>query len=310
MTEKLVITMAQLTQKVGDLRGNADAMIAAHGAKLDSDLIVFPELQLIGYPPEDLVLKPAVWERAEAELNRLAGATAGPGPAMLVGSIFRDDDKLYNGIALLDDGHIRDIRYKVELPNYGTFDEKRLFASGPMPEPVEFKGIKLGLPICEDGWLPDVPKHLAEQGAEILISVNGSPYEIEKDDLRETKVFANRVKETGLPLLFLNRIGGQDEVVFDGCSFVLNADGETTHRLPDWEEQIRDTVWNRTDNGWQCEAGKIDTLGRSSGRHLQCDDRWSARLCERQSLSGRRAGAVGWHRQRTFCSRCSRCTGR
>ena len=204
MTQKLIITMAQLTQKVGDLRGNADAMISVYNSKPDSDLVVFPELQLIGYPPEDLVLKPAVWERAETELQRLAAATAGSRAAMLIGSIFRDQDKLYNGIALLEGGQIRDIRYKVELPNYGTFDEKRLFASGPMPEPVLFKGVKLGLPICEDGWLPDVSKHLADQGAEILISVNGSPYEIEKDDRRETEVFAARVEETGLPLIFLN----------------------------------------------------------------------------------------------------------
>lgn len=258
MTEKLTITMAQFTQKVGNLRGNADAMIAARRAKPESDLIVFPELQLIGYPPEDLVLKPAVWERAKTELDRLAAVTADPGPAMLVGSIFRDQGKLFNGLALLQDGQIRDVRYKVELPNYGTFDEKRLFSSGPMPEPVEFKGVKLGLPICEDGWLPEVSKHLVERGAELLISVNGSPYEIEKDDRRETEVFAARVKETGLPLLFLNRVGGQDEVVFDGCSFVLNADGETAHRLPDWEEHIRDTLWSKESDGWTCEAGEIE----------------------------------------------------
>lgn len=250
--------MAQITQSVGDLRANADAMLAARNAKPDSDLIVFPELQLIGYPPEDLVLKPAVWERAETELQRLAETTATPGPAMLVGSIFRENDKLYNGIALLEDGQISDVRYKVELPNYGTFDEKRLFASGPMPEPVEFKGVKLGLPICEDGWLPEVSKHLADKGAEVLISVNGSPYEIEKDDRRETEVFAARVKETGLPLIFLNRIGGQDEVVFDGCSFVLNANGETAHRLPDWEEHVRDTVWSKVSTGWICNAGDIE----------------------------------------------------
>jgi len=258
MTNHLLISMAQLTQKVGDLGGNADAMIAARATKPDSDLIVFPELQLIGYPPEDLVLKPAVWERAEAELDRLAAVTADSGPAMLVGSIFRDQGKLFNGIALLKDGQISDVRYKVELPNYGTFDEKRLFASGPMPEPVEFKGVKLGLPICEDGWLPEVSKHLVGRGAELLISVNGSPYEIEKDDRRETEVFAARVKETGLPLIFLNRVGGQDEVVFDGCSFVLNADGNTAHRLPDWEEHIRDTVWSKGSDGWSCDTGDIE----------------------------------------------------
>ncbi len=259
MTDKLIITMAQLSQSVGDLRGNADAMIAAHGAKPDSDLIVFPELQLIGYPPEDLVLKPAVWERAEAELNRLAAATAGPGPAMLVGSIFREDDKLYNGIALLEDGHIRDIRYKVELPNYGTFDEKRLFESGPLPEPIDFHGCKIGLPICEDIWFPTVCEHLAGQAADLFIAIHGSPYEIEKDDKRLGQVAAKRVEETGVPLIFLNRVGGQDEVVFDGCSFVLNADGEPAHRLPDWTEHIRDTVWTCGNDDWTCESGTIET---------------------------------------------------
>ncbi len=258
MTDKLTITMAQLTQSVGDLRGNADAMIAAHGTKPDSDLIVFPELQLIGYPPEDLVLKPAVWERAEAELNRLAAATAGPGPAMLVGSIFREDGKLYNGIALLDGGHIREIRYKVELPNYGTFDEKRLFTSGPMPDPIEYKGCRIGLPICEDVWFPEVCQHLKEQGTDLFIAVHGSPYEIEKDDKRLGQVAAKRVAETGIPLIFLNRVGGQDEVVFDGCSFVLNGDGTPVHRLPDWEEQIRDTVWQKGDNGWTCAPGTME----------------------------------------------------
>lgn len=258
MTDTLTITLAQLNQKMGDLTANADAMLKVRTENPDSDLIVFPELQLIGYPPEDLVLKPALADRADKELQRLAEATADEGPAMLVGSIFREDGKLYNGIALLDGGAIKAVRYKVELPNYGTFDEKRLFASGPPPEPVEFKGVKLGLPICEDGWLPDVPKHLAERGAELLISVNGSPYEIEKDDHRLSEVFADRVEETGLPLLFLNRVGGQDEVVFDGCSFVLQADGSIAHRLPDWTEHVRTTVWHRDGDRWYCEAGAIE----------------------------------------------------
>lgn len=260
MTDKLIITMAQLTQSVGDLRGNADAMIAAHGARPDSDLIVFPELQLIGYPPEDLVLKPAVWERAKAELDRLAAATAGSGPAMLVGSIFREDDKLYNGIALLEGGHIRDIRYKVELPNYGTFDEKRLFASGSLPEPIAFRGCKIGLPICEDVWFPVVCEHLKAQGADIFISVHGSPYEVEKDDKRLGQVATKRVRETGIPMLFLNRVGGQDEIVFDGASFVLNGDASLMHQLPDWDEAIVDTHWSCDGGKWTCAPGEIHAL--------------------------------------------------
>ncbi len=255
MTNRLNIAMAQLNQRVGDLAGNAGKMLEWRAKATDADLIVFPEQQLIGYPAEDLVLKPAFAARAAVELAELAEATADGGPAMLVGSIFLDDGALYNGIALLDGGQIAAVRYKHELPNYGTFDEKRIFASGPMPEPVLFKGVRIGVPICEDGWLAPVSLHLKERGAELLISTNGSPYEIDKDDRRLEEVFAARVRETGLPLMFLNRVGGQDELVFDGSSFVLNADGAAAHRLPDWEEHLRMTHWTRGDNGWQCADG-------------------------------------------------------
>ncbi|HQS13353.1 MAG: NAD+ synthase [Sphingomonadales bacterium 35-56-22] len=255
MTNRLNIAMAQLNQRVGDLAGNAGKMLEWRAKATDADLIVFPEQQLIGYPAEDLVLKPAFAARAAVELAKLAEATADGGPAMLVGSIFLDDGALYNGIALLDGGQIAAVRYKHELPNYGTFDEKRIFASGPMPEPMLFKGVRIGVPICEDGWLAPVSLHLKERGAELLISTNGSPYEIDKDDRRLEEVFAARVRETGLPLMFLNRVGGQDELVFDGSSFVLNANGAAAHRLPDWEEHLRMTHWTRGDNGWQCADG-------------------------------------------------------
>jgi NAD+ synthase len=257
MTDRLTIALAQLTQKVGDLGGNAAAMLAARKSATGADLILFPELQLIGYPPEDLVLKPALVERAEAELAELAAATSDGGPAMLVGSIFREDGKLYNGVALLDGGAMVAVRYKHELPNYGTFDEKRIFAPGPLPEPVSFRGVSLGLQICEDGWFPAVSGHLAARGAELLISVNGSPYEIDKDDRRLAQVFGARVAETGLPLIFLNRVGGQDELVFDGCSFVLGSDGSLAHRLPDWEEHVAITQWTRGPKGWACAPGAL-----------------------------------------------------
>ena len=255
MTNQLIIAMAQLNQRVGDLTGNAAAMLSWRAKAGQADLIVFPEQQLIGYPAEDLVLKPAFAARAAEELAKLAVATADDGPAMLVGSIFVDDGALYNGIALLDGGRIAAVRYKHELPNYGTFDEKRIFAAGPLPEPIEFRGVRLGVPICEDGWLAPVSLHLQQRGAELLISTNGSPYEIDKDDRRLEEVFAARVRETGLPLMFLNRVGGQDELVFDGCSFVLNADGVVAHRLPDWEEHLRMTHWQRRDGRWECADG-------------------------------------------------------
>ncbi|MBS0254405.1 MAG: NAD+ synthase [Proteobacteria bacterium] len=259
MADTLTIMLAQLNQRVGDLAGNAAAMLAARAeaAAQGADLVVFPEQQLIGYPAEDLVLKPAFAEAAAAELARLAAATADGGPAMLVGSILREGEAVFNVVALLDGGAIVALRRKHELPNYGTFDEKRIFTPGPLPEPVEFRGVRLGLPICEDGWLPKVCQHLRGQGAELLISVNGSPYEIDKDQRRLEQVFAARVTETGLPVVFLNRVGGQDELVFDGCSFVLNADGKPAHRLPDWDEHLRLTTWRRGPQGWTCDPGEL-----------------------------------------------------
>jgi NAD+ synthase len=258
--DQLTIVLSQMTQAVGDIAANAAAMRVVRARHPDADLIVYPELQLIGYPPEDLVLKPALAERAAAELADLAADTADGGPAMLVGSVERDGAHLYNIVALLDGGQVVATRRKHELPNYGTFDEKRVFAPGPLPDVVAWRGVKLGLPICEDGWLPHVCRHLADQGADMLISVNGSPYEIDKDDRRQGQVFAARVADTGLPLAFLNRVGGQDELVFDGCSFVLNGNGTAAHQLVDWEEEERITRWTRgADGRWACDAGAIAT---------------------------------------------------
>jgi NAD+ synthase len=259
MPDTLKITLAQLNQSVGDLAGNAAAMLAAReraGAK-GADLIVFPELQLIGYPPEDLVLKPALIERAAAELQKLAAATAAKGPAMLVGSVFVQDGALHNGIALLDQGKVQAIRFKHELPDYGVFDEPRVFQPGPLPEPIIFRGIMLGVPICEDIWHPNVCKHLADFGAEIFICVNGSPYEIDKDSLRIDGVAKRRAVAAGVPLAYLNRVGGQDELVFDGASFVVNGDGSLAVQMTDWEEQEVLTSWTKTAKGWRCDHGEI-----------------------------------------------------
>ena len=260
MPDTLTITLAQLNQSVGDLAANAAVMLAARARAAGSDLIVFPELQLIGYPPEDLILKPALIERAAAELDRLALATAGPGPAMLVGSVFVQDGALHNGVALLDGGRVAAIRFKHELPNYGTFDEVRLFQPGPLPEPIIFRGVMIGVPICEDIWHPDVCKHLADFGAELFICVNGSPYEIDKDALRIDGVAKRRAASTGLPLAYLNRVGGQDELVFDGASFVVNGDGSLAVQMKDWEEQEVTTHWTRTAQGWRCDRGELAEL--------------------------------------------------
>ena len=265
MTDRLRIALVQATQSVGDLAGNADRMLARRAEAGAVDLVAHPELQLIGYPPEDLVLKPALIARAAAELDRLAAATADGGPAMLVGTVLREDGRLYNVQALLDGGRIAAIVRKHELPNYGTFDEKRLFASAALQPPIEFRGVRLGIPICEDIWFPTVCAHLKAQGAELLIAPHGSPFEIDKDDLRTGQIAAARVRETGLPLIFLNRVGGQDEIVFDGASFVMNGDGRIAHQLPDWDEALVITDWSRTDGGWRCAPGSIHALDPHPG---------------------------------------------
>jgi len=265
MPDTLKITLAQLNQSVGDLAGNAAAMLAAReraakGANGGADLVVFPELQLIGYPPEDLILKPALIERAQAELDKLAQATAKDGPAMLVGSVFVRDGALHNGVALLDQGKVAATRFKRELPNYGTFDEMRLFQPGPLPEPIILRGAMIGVPICEDIWQPDVCRQLADFGAEIFICINGSPYEIDKDALRIDGVAKRRAVDTGLPLAYVNRVGGQDELVFDGASFVVNGDGGLAVQMRDWEEQEVETRWTKTAKGWRCDRGEIAPL--------------------------------------------------
>jgi NAD+ synthase len=179
---------------------------------------------------------------------------------MLVGSVFVRDGALHNGVALLDGGKVVATRFKHELPNYGTFDEVRLFQPGPLPEPIILKGTMIGVPICEDIWQPDVCRHLADFGAEIFICINGSPYEIDKDALRIDGVAKRRAVDTGLPLAYLNRVGGQDELVFDGASFVVNGDGSLAVQMNDWEEQEVTTRWTRTAQGWRCDRGEIATL--------------------------------------------------
>jgi len=275
MTDRLTIALAQLSQRVGDLVGNADAMLArrAEAAAQGADLVLFPEMQLIGYPAEDLIEKPALAVRAAEQLERMAQATADGGPAMLVGTLHKDaEGALYNAMALLDGGRVADLRFKHELPNYGTFDEKRYFRPGPLPAPIMFRGVSIGVPICEDVWLPHVCAHLKAAGADLLIAPNGSPYEIDKDEYRATRVVGARVAETGLPMAYLNRVGGQDELVFDGASFILNGDGTMAHQLPDWEEALRLTVWERGTAGWRCVPGELSVLEPTPG------DTWHAMM--------------------------------
>ena len=258
MTTTLAIALAQSNASVGGLAANTDAILADRAAAPDADLLVTPELSVIGYPPEDLVLKPALVAAAMDRVNQLAAATADGGPALLVGAPLLENGRLFNAMFLLDKGEIAGITRKHDLPNYGTFDEKRVFSAGPLPGPLGFRGVRLGVPICEDMWSADVCECLAETGAEILVVPNGSPFETGKDDRRLSLAVA-RVVETGLPLVYLNRVGGQDELVFDGASFVLNADRAMAVQLPDWDDTVVTTHWSRSLIGhhWTCAPGPM-----------------------------------------------------
>ena len=253
MTDRLKIALAQMNQRVGDLEGNAAAMLEMRRRAKDTDLLLCPELQVVGYPPEDLVLKPEFVRRVRECTDQLIAATTEPGPAMLIGTITHEGGLNYNTMLLADAGRVIGRTFKHELPNYGTFDEKRIFTPGPLPSPIEWRGIKLGVPICEDMWLEPVCAHLADEGAELFLVPHGSPYELDKIDTRERLARA-RTTSTGLPLVFLNRVGGQDEIVFDGSSFVMHPDGETVVQMADWEEEFLVTDWVRGSDGWRCET--------------------------------------------------------
>jgi NAD+ synthase len=257
MVDRIRIALAQLNPVMGDVAGNLTKARAARAeaAKAKADLILFSELYIVGYPPEDLVLKPALQDDAREAVEKFAKDTADGGPAVLVGAPWVEDGKLYNAFLLLDKGAIAARTFKHDLPNYGVFDEKRVFQVGPMPGPLNVRGVRIGVPICEDIWTPDVVECLVETGGEILLVPNGSPFEAGKEDLRLGLVGA-RVTEAKLPLVYLNQVGGQDELVFDGASLVANADGSIAQALPAWEEKIVVTDWTRKNGTWVCAPGE------------------------------------------------------
>jgi NAD+ synthase len=248
-----------MNQRVGDLEGNAAAMLEMRRRARGADLLLCPELQLVGYPPEDLVLKPEFVRRVHECTDALVAATVEPGPAMLIGTITHEGGLNYNTMLLADGGRVVGRVFKHELPNYGTFDEKRVFAPGPLPEPIEWRGVKLGVPICEDMWLEPVCAHLAERGAEFFLVPHGSPYELDKIDTRERLARA-RTTSTQRALAFLNRVGGQDELAFDGSSFVMHPDGEIVVQMADWEDAFLLTEWERGPDGWRCETRRDHEL--------------------------------------------------
>jgi NAD+ synthase len=276
-TDEFLITLAQLNPTVGEVEANAAKARAARArARADgADLVVLPELFICGYPPEDLVLKPAFQAACRAAVETLARETADGGPAMLIGSLWVEEGKLYNACALLDGGRIAALRFKCNLPNYGVFDEKRLFARGPAAGPVNVKGIRVGVPICEDIWLEEsedyenVVECLAETGAEILVVPNGSPYARDKTDVRLSIAVA-RVTESGLPLIYLNQVCGQDELVFDGASFALNGDLSVAAQLPDFVETVTTLRWKKSNDGWRCAGPIVPLLEGDKADYAAC----------------------------------------
>lgn len=226
----------QINPVVGDIAGNAAKVAASYARAIGkADLVICPELVLSGYPPEDLVLKPAFLDAIEDAVEKLCAMTKGKGlPGLVLSTPWRLAGALKSTVLLIDNGAITATRAKYHLPNYSVFDEMRVFRPGPLPDPALFRGYSLGLATCEDIWFDDVTSHLKARGAQMIISPNGSPFQEGKTDTR-LEIVRARVAETALPLLYLNQVGGQDELVFDGASFALNPDGQMVLRMKEFE---------------------------------------------------------------------------
>jgi len=255
MSDTFRLTMAQANPVMGDLRGNADKVrsVWAEAKAAGSDMVAFPEMFIVGYNAQDLIMKPALQAAALDEIEQLA-VDCSDGPVVTVGGPWVEGGKLYNAYFVLKGGKIVHRQLKHHLPNYTVFDEERLFDHGPMGGPYDVNGVRVGSPICEDAWFEDVAETLEETGAEILVVPNGSPYYRDKFDRRMNHMVA-RVIETELPLVYLNMVGGQDDQVFDGGSFVLNPGGELAMQLPVFDEVVAHVEFERTPAGWRCKDG-------------------------------------------------------
>jgi len=256
MAERFRMWLAQLNPTVGDLAANADTARAAWEKARDAgaDMIAFPEMFLTGYQLQDLVKKPAFAMDVHRVMAELAAACA-EGPSIGIGGPLPGGAKPFNAYYILQGGEISATVLKHHLPNYNVFDEKRYYHPGDPAGPVRVGPLRIGVPICEDAWFEDVTETLAETGAEILLVPNGSPYHRGKMDVRQAQMVA-RVVETGLPLVYLNLLGGQDDQVFDGASFVLNPHGRLTHQMPAFEEGLFEVTFERGEEGWHALEGE------------------------------------------------------
>ena len=250
MVTNLKIALAQLNPLVGDVVGNTKKLIDVR-SKLDKDvdILVAPELYISGYPIDDLVLREDFLDLVNKEINNLAKITTDNKSAIIVGAPRKNDDSIKNSVFVIEKGEIISVKDKHELPNTGVFDEQRIFKKGPLENCVKIKGVNVGLPICEDIWKKTVLKKLSESGAEIIIAINASPFTISKYDERND-IALSRVKETKLPIVYLNRTGGQDELIFDGSSFSLNYDGKKFSSLEEFKEDISIINFSKNNGKW------------------------------------------------------------
>jgi len=259
MKNNLKIALAQLNPIVGDVKGNIIKLIdIRNNLKDEVDIIVVPELYVTGYPIDDLVLRNDFLELVENEINILAKITNDGKAAIVLGAPRKEKNSIRNSVFVLDDGKITSFRDKHNLPNSGVFDEQRIFSPGALSGPVKIRNVLIGLPICEDIWTENVIECLCETGAEIILSINASPYSLKKHDQRMS-VAVSRVIESKIPLIYLNRVGGQDELVFDGASFCLSHEGELSVQLKDFQEEILEIDLTKLNNNWICK-GKINSI--------------------------------------------------
>ena len=260
MKNSFRLVVAQLNPRAGDLTGNANKVrIAYKTAKnMNANFIAFPEMFLIGYQVGDLVRKPAFTSEVMSLIEDLAKEFE-TGPSVGLGAPYWDGQRLYNGYYILINGKIETIIKKHVLPNDNEFDEKRFFSEGPIAGPYNIDGVRIGSPICEDAWHQDVCEAQAESGAEIFIVPNGSPYWRDKLELR-LQVMISRVIETGIPLVYLNMVGGQDDQGFDGMSFALNPRGVLAMQLPAYEEIVQKIDFKKVDGTWFAEKCVIEKL--------------------------------------------------